>query len=94
MLRRAFSIGWDALPRLDDWIGSALTGLLAAALWVAAGLAPGALGRPVGLVAHTFAIMAVYRLVGTTWARSLRHAVCFIKCRLGLATAGRSEDLP
>ena len=93
MLRKGFAIAWSALPRLDDWIMSAITACVAAGMFVAASAVPEIVSKPASIVAHTFGIMSVYRLVGVTYMRTMRHAVCFVKHRLGLGAASKEEPL-
>ena len=94
MLRKAVRIVRASLPRIDDFIRSALTAIVAAGLYVLAGLVPEALAKPAGLVAHTFAVVAVISLINGTYSRLIRHGVHFVKHRLGLGHPAKEDPSP
>ena len=92
MISKALRIARTSIPTLDDWIKSMITALVAATCFAIAAVVPDLIQKPADVIAHTFGVMSVYRLIGVSYQRTLRHAVDFIKFRLGIKSKQKKKD--
>lgn len=67
---------------------------MAVTAWIASVLAPSLLQKPLGLLAHAFAIMTLWRLIGTVEGRMQRHVIDWIRLRIGRPRHARKSDEP
>lgn len=76
-------IAKSSLPGLDDWIGSSIRATMALMAWGAANIAPSPADKFLHIVAHAFAIMTVWRLIGVIEGRVQRHIIDWVRQRIG-----------
>lgn len=94
MKQRLIEITASSLPGFDDFVMSASRLMCAGVAYAGSTLVPAPLDAAALLVAQTFVIMALWRLIGLVENRIQAHVVSFARVQFGLDKSDASLEIP